>query len=183
MSGRRIACRFRISWAVALLACGWVAGFDGALAATRLTGYATDLAVDGPGWFVVRDPASAQLLATRRGDFHFDLFGYLLTSEGLRVQGFTDAALSQYGDVSLDQRNRPPTANPQATIVSLSLDPTGHLVVALSDGTSFVSGQVLLQNFLEPAKLLRATYRLYADFEAAGPLAQGHSSHRRKGSA
>ena len=172
MSRRRIARLFRIRLGMVLLACGGAVGFAEARAATRSTGLATDLAVAGPGWFVVRDPVSAQLFATRRGDFRFDQSGYLVTTQAWRVQGFADAALSQHGDVRLDQTNEPPNADPQAIIVSFALDSTGRLQVILSDGTSFISGQVLLQSFLEPTKLHRAAYQLYADFEAAGPLAQ-----------
>ena len=39
----------------------------------------TDLSIDGPGWFILRDSATGGRLATRRGDFRVDQSGYLVT--------------------------------------------------------------------------------------------------------
>lgn len=155
-----------------MAAGGMALGMEGSGAATRITGVATDLAVEGAGWFVVRDVESAEIFATRRGDFHLDQDGYLVTAEGMRVQGWSEASLTSFGDLKMDATGAPPGANPAATITSFVFDGAGRLQVRLSDGTQFVRGQVLLQDFLEPAKLVRAAYRLYAEFAAAGPLLQ-----------
>jgi flagellar hook protein FlgE len=120
----------------------------------------------------VRDVDSAEMFATRRGDFHLDQAGYLVTAEGMRVQGWSEASLTSLGDLRMDATGAPPGASPSATITSFAFDAAGRLQVSLSDGTQFVRGQVLLQNFLEPAKLVRAAYRLYAEFAAARPLLQ-----------
>ena len=45
----------------------------------------TDMAVDGNGFFVLKDQFGKQLY-TRAGDFQFDLEGYLVTKAGLSVQ-------------------------------------------------------------------------------------------------
>ena len=67
---------FQEGWGVLLLACGVAFGLDEAGAATQSTGYPTHLALEGTGWFVVRDAASGQVFATRRGDFRADQNGF-----------------------------------------------------------------------------------------------------------
>lgn len=51
------------------------------------TGFKTDLAIQGRGFFVLFD-AKKNLLYTRRGDFHFDGSGNLVNNEGLFVASF-----------------------------------------------------------------------------------------------
>ncbi|HYD83952.1 MAG TPA: flagellar hook-basal body complex protein, partial [Opitutus sp.] len=58
------------------------------------TGNATDLAISGNGYFVVRNAADGQLFATRAGNFRIDEQGYLVTSNGYRVQGATGGTAS-----------------------------------------------------------------------------------------
>jgi flagellar hook protein FlgE len=66
------------------------------------TGTPTDIAISGGGFFVVRDSVSGAQFATRDGAFRLDESGYLVTSgSALRVQGFTDSALSARGDVRI----------------------------------------------------------------------------------
>src|SRR4051794_37791997 len=43
------------------------------------TGFPTDMAVDGEGFFTVRDPVTGNQFATRAGDFRLDSNGYLTT--------------------------------------------------------------------------------------------------------
>ncbi len=56
------------------------------------TGKNTDMAISGAGFFRVRDVANNVDYATRAGDFRLDSSGYLVTSEGFRVQGLSDGA-------------------------------------------------------------------------------------------
>src|SRR5580765_1406692 len=58
------------------------------------TGMTSDLAIKGDGYFVVKDPVSGNTFVTRSGNFDKDPDGYLVTSQGYRLQGFSDAALS-----------------------------------------------------------------------------------------
>jgi flagellar hook protein FlgE len=50
-----------------------------------------DAAIQGDGFFVVRDSSGAMLL-TRAGNFRVDALGNLLTATGERVQGWTEVA-------------------------------------------------------------------------------------------
>jgi flagellar basal body rod protein FlgG len=56
------------------------------------------LALSGPGFFVVDGEGGERL--TRRGSFNLDAQGFLVTSEGLRVQG--DGGDLQLGDAAQD---------------------------------------------------------------------------------
>ena len=51
------------------------------------TGNNTDLGVSGNGFFVVRDPTNNTDYVTRDGSFQLDSQGYLVTSQGYRLQG------------------------------------------------------------------------------------------------
>ena len=55
--------------------------------ASQLTGRATDLSIQGDGFFVVRD--GAQQLYTRAGSLNFDALGRLVTADGSVLQGWT----------------------------------------------------------------------------------------------
>ena len=57
--------------------------------------------------FMVRDPDSGAFYATRDGSFDFDSAGYLITNEGMRVQGFTDSTLGTRGDIKIDTTGAP----------------------------------------------------------------------------
>jgi flagellar hook protein FlgE len=82
----------------------------------------TDLAVNGLGFFVLRDPADNTLFATRSGHFQLDEVGHLIATNGWRLQGLTGTNLSEPGDLIVNAaqginslipfaRIRPPAAN------------------------------------------------------------------------
>lgn len=54
------------------------------------TGFTTDLAINGQGFFTLFD-AKGEFYYTRRGDFHFDTSGTLVNSQGLFVGSFDPA--------------------------------------------------------------------------------------------
>jgi len=141
---------------------------QGALART---GAGTDLAIAGNGFFVVRDTVSDVEYATRAGDFRVDDTGFLITNTGQRVQGWSDATLTAYGDIQIDTAGMPATSDPAATMTSFAIDDQGRLNVNLSDGTQFVRGQILLQNFNDPQALMKEGNNLYSGLGSAGALA------------
>jgi flagellar hook protein FlgE len=53
----------------------------------QATGVATDTAIQGPGFFVVRGAGGTNY--TRAGNFHIDANGNLVTPDGSFVQGYT----------------------------------------------------------------------------------------------
>jgi flagellar hook protein FlgE len=136
------------------------------------TGFASDLAISGQGFFAVRSNADNAQYVTRAGDFHTDSSGYLVTNDGLRVQGYSDAGLTTLGDLQIDATGAPATAATGATVKSWSIDQSGKIMVTLSDNTQFVRGQVLLQNYSNPGALIKEGANLYSAGTAAGPLPQ-----------
>ena len=145
---------------------------QGALART---GYATDVAVSGDGFFIVRDPVNNTSYATRAGDFRLDANNFLTNDNGLHVQGFTDSGLTTRGDIVIDATDRPATIDPTATMTSFSIDTEGKIKVKMSDGSEYARGQILLQRFSDPQSLQKEGANLYSGIGSAGPLG-GNSS-------
>ncbi|HEY3852779.1 MAG TPA: hypothetical protein VGO67_00130 [Verrucomicrobiae bacterium] len=58
-----------------------------------------DLTIDGPGYFVVRDPDTGVMSAPRFGDFSLDANGFVVTDFGKRLQGYTNSAQIGIGDL------------------------------------------------------------------------------------
>lgn len=72
------------------------------------TDIATDLMIDGEGFFMVTDDANAQnVYYTRAGNFSLDELGYLVTSDGMRV---------------LDENNKPIQINMSDTKTATATD-------------------------------------------------------------
>lgn len=134
------------------------------------TGVATDLAVNGNGFFEVKDPVSGEEYVTRAGNFQVDQNGYLVTDTGQRVQGYNDLGLSVLGDIQIDASVRPTGASPTATMTGFTINNDGTIDVSLSDGTEYTRGQILMQNFSTPDALVSVGNNLYTGIGGAGPL-------------
>ena len=144
------------------------------------TGNPTDLAVSGPGFFVVRDPSSGASYVTRDGEFKIDASGNLITNAGMLVQGYSGAgapypAGSPVGSIEISATAAIAALNdttvPPPSLVAFSIDNLGQVNVQLSDGVSGVIGQVVLQNFRAPQYLTKEGNNLYSYTAQAGPLA------------
>ncbi|HEX9047162.1 MAG TPA: flagellar hook-basal body complex protein [Verrucomicrobiae bacterium] len=144
-----------------------VAGINNNFATGELTntGVQTDLAINGNGFFLVRDPVSGNTYATQDGEFTVDGNGYLVTNSGMRVQGYSDSGLSSLGDIKIDNNGN------TAALQSFTIGPNGKINVLLADGTTLTRGQILLQNFGNPQQLVKAGGNLYAGLSLASPLA------------
>ncbi|MCC6233754.1 MAG: flagellar hook-basal body complex protein [Verrucomicrobiales bacterium] len=138
--------------------------------AVARTGVKTDLAVSGEGYFVVRDPVSGTPMVTRAGDFRVDDDGYIVNNSGLRLQGYSDAALGVVGDIKIDLEGKPAGVADTVTMSDWAIDREGKINVSLSDGSQFVRGQILLQKFSDPQGLVKEGNNLYSGISAAGPL-------------
>jgi flagellar hook protein FlgE len=133
-------------------------------------GAALDLAISGNGYFVVRDPATNERHATQAGNFTVDGNGYLLTGTGSRLQGSIGGGLSSAGDLKINAAGLPPGSIPGCTMLCYTIDDWGKITVQLSDGSYYLCGQVLLQNFRDPQALISEGNGLYSNMSAAGPL-------------
>jgi len=141
------------------------------------TGIKTNLGISGNGFFVVKDPASGVNFATRDGGFTVES-GYLVSATGYRVQGYTGTApfssSSPIGDLQINDASAiaalNDTTTPAPTLADWSIDSKGQINAALSDGTTGVIGQVVLQNFTNPQALQKQGNNLFFYTTAAGPL-------------
>jgi len=68
----------------------------------QLTGSATDLAIDGDGYFIVKSGDSEEYFFTRAGNFGVDVNGNLVSSDGYYVCGFTGGSYDNDGVYSFD---------------------------------------------------------------------------------
>lgn len=140
------------------------------------TGRDTDLGISGGGFFHVKNPADDVEFATRSGDFRWTDQGFLVTSQGFRVQGLnggtSGSAPSALGDITL---GTPPAGTQRQ---SVTIDRSGNVVEFYSDGTSATTNQILLQNFNDPSALVKEGNNLFSGMIAAGPVgsAAGTSS-------
>ena len=87
-------------------------------------GTATDLAINGSGFFVVQDSGNGITYYTRDGSFAFDRNDTLVNSSGMAVQGYTideDGNLGALTDIVLSYEASPPKASTEmATTLNLS---------------------------------------------------------------
>jgi flagellar hook protein FlgE len=118
------------------------------------TGVQSNLAINGNGFFVVKDPTSSSSYVTQDGSFTVDKSGFLVTSSGLRVQGAA-------GDIQIGTGTPPPT-------YTIGSDGT---VTNTTGGTSTAAGQIMLQNFANPSQLIKVGGNLYTAPASAGGLA------------
>jgi flagellar hook protein FlgE len=136
------------------------------------TNIASDLYINGNGFFEVQDQNTGAVYATQDGTFSLNNQGQLVqASTGYLVQGYNTAALSGTpGGIRIDTTGAPATSAPGATMTSWTINPQGVITVNLSDGTSFARGQVLLQNFTDPQALTSVGNNNYSNLSNAGGL-------------
>lgn len=109
------------------------------------TGLATDLAIQGPGFFVVKGSHNGvdARYYTRAGQFTVDENGDLVNLEGLKVQGYqADAAgniTGTLGDLQVGSLSAPPSATTTVTFKG-NLDSTSPIVSGPWDPTAPVQG-------------------------------------------
>lgn len=86
------------------------------------TGLATDLGIEGSGFFAVRGSHNGQdgTFYTRAGQFTLDEDGYLVSLNGLRVQGYsadpTGAIQTSIGDLQVGNAGTSPLPSSQITL-------------------------------------------------------------------
>lgn len=113
-------------------------------------GRATDLAIDGLGFFAVTLPDGTTGY-TRAGDFNVDAAGRLVTADGFPVAGGV-------------------VLPPGTTGVQVAADGT---VTALTAAGTVVAGQITLATFSNPSGLLQIGNTTFAAGPASGPPTVG----------
>lgn len=143
----------------------------------QTTGLLTDLAIDGEGFFMVKDQISGEDFVTRAGNFRLDKDGFLITQSGQRVQGYTgDPATLTAGDIRIA-----PPVPADFQLMSYTIAPDGVIKMSLLENATqatqeVIAGQILVVNFKDPQGLIKRGNNLYSGMDAAGasgPLAPG----------
>jgi flagellar hook protein FlgE len=143
------------------------------------TGQPYDMAIEGNGFFTVRDTASNQTFATRAGDFRADGAGYLITNDGMRVQGLN--AAGQPGDIQISLS---PSNLPQNTegvswkiesdgSIKLTLRNTGPNAANTPTPDPITIGQIQVQSFRDLNALTKVGNNRFSNLAEAGPVAAG----------
>jgi flagellar hook protein FlgE len=136
------------------------------------TGVPSNVAVNGNGFFLVNDPSSGEPYVTRDGDFSVNSQGYLVTSNGMYVQGYTSTGGTlgtTMGNIQISSASAP-TADTGSAVQSYSINSDGTVSIELANGTQYTGGQILLQNFTAPTQLVSVGDNLYTGMTNAGEL-------------
>ncbi len=115
------------------------------------TGNELDWAIEGEGFFKVI--SNGEELYTRAGAFKLDRDGFIVTSNGDRLQ--------------------PEFAVPNGT-VRISIDPYGLLVASDQGGNALASVQLTIFNFANPAGLSSIGRNLFRPTQASGDPVEGN---------
>ena len=124
----------------------------------QLTGSAFDAAIQGSGFFIVKDSAG-QNLYTRAGNFQLDANGNLVTATGEKVQGWTAAAgglntTGGVGNIVVPQNSlQTPVATTQFTM-NLNLNAAG----VVGDTTGTFSAPIQVVDSLGATHTLTVTF-------------------------
>ena len=122
---------------------------------SQLTGRATDLAVQGDGYFVVKN--GNDTLYTRAGSFSLDAQGQLTTPAGGLVMNTNNEVIKI----------------PVGEIESYTIAPDGKLIGNEPGGTLRDLGQIRLATFANPAGLTKVGGSLLRESVNSGPVIDG----------
>ncbi len=146
-----------------------LAGVDTSMTqgALRATGNPLDLAIEGDGFFALKD-ASGSTFYTRDGSFALDSEGRLVNpSNGMLVQAVGG------GEITIDT----------AQFASIAIGADGKIVGTLADGSGTQDiAQIGLTTFPNPAGLAKSGDNLYKASGPSGAAAEGEPSKDGKGS-
>ncbi len=151
---------------------------------TQTTGRATDLMIQGDGFFVTRK--GNENLYTRAGSFTFDETGALVTPTGNRVQGYLlDGGGNPTGgliDVTLDTANAQPPVPGGVELVSYNIGSDGKIRGVFDDGVQREMAQLAIADFNNPMGLEKVGETSFRESANSGLPQVGIASQGRRGS-
>jgi len=137
------------------------------------TGQPYDMAIEGNGFFIVKNFVTGESFATRAGDFRLDEGGFLVTQDGLRVQG-NDAA-GNPGDIKITLSPAGLANGTQGASWQIGSDGRIMLTVVNSPGSANTTtpaavqlGQIQVRNFRDPGALTKVGENRFSNLDAAG---------------
>lgn len=132
------------------------------------TGSATDLAVNGEGFFTVKNVQSGSMLYTRNGNFSVDANGFITDSTGNRVQGLAATGGAITGTTPSDL-TIPTTSSGGGHYTAVQVSTNGNITASYTDGTTQVIGQISLATFTSTSGLRQLGTQDWASTGLSGP--------------
>jgi len=123
----------------------------------QVTSRVLDLAIEGNGFFMLKDPTTSIITYTRDGNFTLDKEGYLTSMDGSRVLDSSGAEIPAL-DIASGQQ-----------IISIGTD--GSIGVLNSDGTTDTLGVVGIANIINPESLEKCGNNSYIPTITTGDFA------------
>ena len=151
---------------------------------SQVTGRATDLMIQGDGFFVVQ--RGGETLYTRAGAFSFDEAGDLTTTKGgNRVQGYLlDAAGDPTGglvNISLDTANAVPAVPAGVEMTSYEIGANGMVSANFDDGVRRDLCQLAIADFNNPMGLNKIGETAFKESANSGTPQLGVAGEGRRG--
>jgi len=154
------------------------------------TGQPYDMAIDGGGFFTVRDTATNALFATRAGDFRADSNGFLTTVDGYRVQGEIPGSPGVSSDIQITLTPTTPALPADTEAVSWRIEPNGDVKLTLrstlvppptTPPEPLKIAQVQVQTFRDVNALTKVGNNRFGNLAAAGPIGMGTPGQAGRG--
>ena len=119
----------------------------------QFTGRALDFGIQNGdrSFFVVSADGgeSGMMQFTRDGGFYTDSNNNLVTSNGLRLMGYSEANMDNPSEANLEALSIPQERNGLA-LQDFTIDNTGTILGTFSDGNTYVIGRIAMSNFSNP---------------------------------
>ena len=119
------------------------------------TGSATDLAVNGQGFFTTVNPLNNETYYTRNGNFSIDGTGALIDSLGNQVQMLPINAAGVVTSTTPQPVLIPQTDASGAAFANIAIATDGTISATYADSVTNKLGKVALANFISPSGLLQ----------------------------
>ncbi len=154
------------------------------------TGQPYDMAIDGSGFFLVRDTANNATYATRAGDFRADANGFLTTTEGMRVQGEIPGSPGVSSDIKITLTPTAPALPADTEAVSWRIESNGDVMLTLRSTLVPPSAtppdplkiaQIQVQTFRDINTLSKVGHNRFGNLAAAGPVGLGTAGQAGRG--
>lgn len=124
------------------------------LGAIEQTGRSLDIAIDGDGFFAIRNPETNQTQFTRNGSFQIDGSGTVTDFAEKNVQMFEVDATGAVVNPGVTVDAVIPTSNAAgADLASITVEKNGLVNAAYADGSTEPVGRMALATFVAPAGL------------------------------
>lgn len=147
---------------------------DFGLGAIEQTGTATDISINGDGFFATVNGESGRQLYTRDGSFGIDQDGFVQDGQNNRLQIFElDAAGNVVNPTTTIDAQVPVTNAAGSTFAGVAFNSDGVLSASYTDGSVEVIGRTALVSFLSPTGLRQTGSAAWAATGSSGPAELG----------